>query len=67
MNITTGLGVDEREHPGGRKRELARIDDLYTQHLMAEREPGNCLGPLGVVQEVGDDDDLAAPWAGTLE
>ena len=34
-----GLGVDEREHARGGKRELAAVDDLDAQHLVREREP----------------------------
>ena len=56
----TGLGVDEREHAAVGQLELARVEDLDGDDLLAGGDQqAQRARPAGRVAEVGDDDDEA--------
>ncbi len=56
----TGLGVGEHEGADIGERQLAGVDDLDGQDVVAHGEPAQPVGPGVLVEEVGDDDDHAA-------
>ena len=65
--LSTGLGVDDTEDPDVRQLELARVGDVHGHDLVAKcQEPQFPLPPVAV-EEVGDDDDLAAAFRGAQE
>ena len=66
LELTSGLRVDERDQSGGRQLELARIEDLDAEQLVAPGQRPQRPLPRGVgvgagrVEEVGDHGDQAA-------
>ena len=60
LDPAAGFGVDERDEPDRRELDLARVEDLDREHVVADRQRPQGRLPLGVGQEVGDDDDETA-------
>ena len=59
-----GLGVLDQDQPEVGQVELHRVDDADRDHLVPVGQPGQRRLPVDVADEVGDDEDQAAPAGG---
>ena len=60
LEAPPGLGVDQRDQPDRGELELARVDDLDREHVVARRQHAERARPVVACEEVGDHHDQSA-------
>ena len=66
VEMLTGLRVDNGQHADVGQLEFPWVGHLHGDHLVPQAESAQGGRPVGWVQEVGDDDDLAPPPQGII-